>query len=206
MPPGYAVPYLRMHLRTYRPNQHQLMLDLEHTGKLVYYATPAFWTNNELDIHFTHGRVHEHSWYIRPTRVGFLDEKPHYVAYSAGSNVGWRRSELQQLEGPFDSENFTREINEAVKKASRQEPLAFLSLIKKEIVEVTRKKMIELPQQLEQPEEVYIERPGRKKGKTSSSAPDSDRSQRQRIRQAMREISYLSQVHLGCSFLIAGTS
>jgi hypothetical protein len=35
------------------------MLDLEGTGKLVYYATPDFWTKRKLDEHFTNGRVHD---------------------------------------------------------------------------------------------------------------------------------------------------
>jgi hypothetical protein len=204
-PPSYDVPYLRMHLRTWRPNQHQLMLDLEGTGKLVYYATPDFWTKRKLDEHFTNGRVHERSWYIPPGRIGALDDQPHYVAYRLGSNVGWRHSELEKLEGRFDAENFAREINAAVQKARPQEPLSFLSRIKHDIAEITRTEIMELQPQLAELE-IYTEKREPIKGKTADSNAKAEMKQRRLIRQAMREVSYLSQVRLGCSFLITGTN
>src|SRR6266446_3142726 len=42
MPDAFSPPYFRMHLRTKRPNQHQLLLDWEAAGNLVCYATPDF--------------------------------------------------------------------------------------------------------------------------------------------------------------------
>jgi hypothetical protein len=57
MPPGFAKPYLRMHLRTKRPNQHRLLLRLEAKGNLVAYATPGFWTTKDLDTHFVNQRA-----------------------------------------------------------------------------------------------------------------------------------------------------
>ena len=202
-PPGYEVPYLRMHLRTWRPNQHKLMLDLESTGKLVYYATPDFWTKRRLDEHFTNGRVHERTWYIPPGRIGVLDEESHYVAYRFGSNIVWQHSELEKLEGKFDSENFAREIDAAIQKARPQEPLSFLDQIKRDVAQITRTEIMELPQQLEEPDIYKVEREP-KKGKTADSDAKAEKKQRQLIRRAMREVSYLSQVRLGCSFLITG--
>jgi hypothetical protein len=44
------------------------------------------------------------------------------------------------------------------------------------------------------------------KGKIADHNAKADKKQRQLIRRAMREVSYLSQVRLGCSFLITGTN
>ena len=202
-PPGFDVPYLRMHLRTWRPDQLRLLLDLENTGKLVYYATPDFWTKRKLDEHFTNGRVHERSWYIRPTRIGILDDQQHYVAYRLGNNVGWRHSKLERLEGHFDAENFARELNGAVQKAKPQEPLSFLRQIKHDIADITRTEISELKPQLSEPE-IYTEEREPTKSKTTDSGAKADKKQRRLIRRTMREVAYLSQVRLGCSFLITG--
>jgi hypothetical protein len=204
-PPDYNVPYLRMHLRTWRPNQHQLMLDLENSGKLVYYATPTFWSEQELDVNFTNGRVHEFSWYIRPTRVGVLDEKPHYVAYRSGNSVGWRHSEMEKLNGHFHAENFAREIDAAVQKARPQEPLEFLNRVKNDIVKITQRQIQRLPPQAAQPQDSIRESVSNKAAVEDSATKDIKR-RRHLIRQAMREVAYLSQVRLGCSFLVTGAN
>jgi hypothetical protein len=179
------------------------MLDLESTGKLVYYTTPDFWTKRKLDEHFTHDRVHERSWYIPPGRIGVLDEESHYVAYRLGSNVGWRHSELEKLEGRFDAENFAREINAAVEKARPQEPLSFLNQMKYDLAKITRTELMELPPQFEEPD-IYMKMLEPAKAKPADSDAKADKKLRQLIRRAMREVSYLSQVRLGCSFLITG--
>jgi len=205
MPPGFDIPYLRMHLRTKRPNQHQLLLALESTGKLVYYAAPDFWRTRELDEHFTNGIVHERSWYFSPARIGTLDDQPHYVAYRPGNGVAWRHSKPHLLAGRFDAKNFARELSGAVEKAKAQEPLSFLNQIKHEIVKITHMEIMKLPPQLTEPEIYKIEREPMK-GKTADSGTKADKKQRQVIRRTMREVSYLSQVRLGCSFLITGTN
>ena len=52
-PIGYGLPYYRIHLRTHRPNQHQMLLDLESTNiGCVYYSTPLFHQDQCLDGYY----------------------------------------------------------------------------------------------------------------------------------------------------------
>ncbi len=48
-------PFYRIYLRTYPPHdQHQMLLDLEHTGQQVLYVAPAFHTLTDMNNAFLH--------------------------------------------------------------------------------------------------------------------------------------------------------
>jgi hypothetical protein len=218
MPPGFAVPYLRMHLRTKRPNQHQLLLDLEARGKLVYYVVPDFWTTRTLDRHFIEQRVPARSWYISPSRIGPLDSDPHYVAYRLGNDTAWRHSKPHLLNGQFGAENFAKDLDHAVATAERQEPLSFFQRTAREILELTKREEPILESISEDegiaPEADVLKPTTEKRAVEKSEGPQKSKrppttmkSREDSLRPvivAAREVAYIAQVRLGCSFLITG--
>lgn len=191
MPAGFTKPYLRMHLRTKRPNQHRLLLDLEASGKLVAYATPDFWQTNQLDGYFAAQEVPLRTRYFTPSQIGPLDDKPHQVAYCTGKPDAWLFSEPHKLDGKFDAESFGKQISTAVRRARRQEPLEFLDHLSSMISELTRSR-----------------RPRDSRAGTAGQAEQSDKTEREHelsdIARAAREAAYLAQVRLGCTLVITG--
>lgn len=84
---GYlAAPFYRMHLRPGRHSrQHQLLLDLEAKGKLVYYAAPEFHRPHELNDAYLGRCVVDRSVFIKPSDIGPLpDDEDHHVAFRSG--------------------------------------------------------------------------------------------------------------------------
>jgi hypothetical protein len=179
MPAGFTKPYLRMPLRTKRPNQHSLLLDLESKGNLVAYATPNFWTTEDLDTHFISQRVHLETCYFSPTDIGLLDDKSHYVAYCPGMSDAWVFSVPHQFKGHFRPHSFGERITAAVKEAEKQEPLGFLETLRNQIVELTGRDVPTL-------------------------SPTHSPKVESRVSRAAREVAYLAQVRLGCAFADAG--
>ena len=180
MPAGFSKPYLRMPLRTKRPNQHQLLLDLEAQGNLVAYATPDFWTVKDLDKHFVGQRVHLETCYFSPTDIGALDVLSHHVAYCPGMSDAWVLSTPKPFKGHFRPEAFGKRIEGAVRDAREQEPLEFLEGLLGQIVELTdREGLAKAPAHLHEGVE-------------------------SRVTRVAREVAYLAQVRLGCTFAIAG--
>jgi hypothetical protein len=180
MPPGFAKPYLRMHLRTKRPNQHRLLLKLEALGNIVAYATPDFWRTKDLDRHFVNQRVHLETCYFLPSDIGPLDEASHYVAYCPGMPDAWIFSDPKLFPGKFRSEAFGERISAAVADAEVQEPLQLFDRLKSMLIEITGREL--LPQ----------------------AAAHLNEGIESRIARAAREVAYLAQVRLGCTFAVAG--
>jgi hypothetical protein len=191
MPTGFTKPYLRMHLRTKRPNQHRLLLDLEASGKVVAYATPDFWRTAELDAYFTAQEVHLRTRYFAPSDIGALDDKAHQVAYCTGNPTAWLFSEPHKLAAKSDSEAFGGRISVAVRKACKQEPLDFLYGLRATIHELTQSKRraesSAAPSVGTEPHKSLIH-----EGKYS------------KVALAAREVAYLAQVRLGCTLVITG--
>jgi hypothetical protein len=179
-PAAFVTPYLRMHLRTKRPNQHQLLLDLEAQGNLVVYATPDFWKTSDLDAHFVNQRVHLETCYFSPSDIGPLDHESHYVAYCPGMTDAWVFSNPTPFSGKFRPEAFGERISAAAKTAREQQPLQFFQRLKGILVEITGHEL--LPQA-----EAHMNQ-----GIESS------------VVRAAREVAYLAQVRLGCTFAVAG--
>jgi hypothetical protein len=191
MPVGFTKPYLRMHLRTKRPNQHRLLLDLEASGKVVAYATPDFWRITELDAYFTAQEVHLRTRYFAPSDIGTLDDKAHQVAYCIGNPTAWLFSEPHKLAVKSDGETFGGRISAAVRKARKQEALDFLHGLSATIQELTQSKH----------------------RAESSAAPSVGiephkspihEDEYSKVALAAREVAYLAQVRLGCTLVITG--
>lgn len=109
---GYLpTPFYRMHLHPRRHSQqHQLLLDLEAKGELVFYAAPHFHKPEELNDAYLKGCVIDRSIFIKPGEIGPLsDDDIHHVAFRAGMGA-YFCSEPRQLRGeeafrfPFDHE------------------------------------------------------------------------------------------------------
>ena len=79
----FVPPFYRMHLRPLKHSeQHDLLLDLERSGQLVFYAAPAFHTVHELNQYYLREEVAQHSVFFRPLDIGPLpDEENHHVAF-----------------------------------------------------------------------------------------------------------------------------
>lgn len=202
MPPGFSPPYLRMHLRTKRPNQHQLLLELEATQPLVFYATPNFWSVDRLDRFFATQQVHQQSLYIRPSAIGSLDNRSHHVAYRRGDSIVWVRSEPFRLEANPGAEQFAREVDTAVRRAERREPIRFLRQLAADISAVSHQETPLLPQDIaiDVPVDHDLQE------RAAKGDPEAQRLlEARRISIAAREVAYASQVRLGCTLLITGS-
>lgn len=97
-PPG--VPFYRMPLRPLKHSpQHQLLLDLEKAGNVVYYAAPRFDRPYELDEAYLQEEMVKRSIFFRPAKIGALpDAGPHHVSFPKAGNKGWRLSEPSPVE------------------------------------------------------------------------------------------------------------
>ena len=110
-PVGCPVPYYRMPLRTSAPNQHQLLLDLQTSEPLVFYAAPLFHEASLLDAYFLAGDVQARSMFVKPSKIGALDQEQHHVSYHAGSDKEmWIHSKAKRLDGAFSFESMRNEL------------------------------------------------------------------------------------------------
>jgi len=199
MPNGFSTPYLRMHCRTKRPNQHRLLRQLEVGGNVVYYTTPDFWITPDLDSHFWHQRVQFESWYIRPSDIGPLNAQAHHIAYEQGNPSGWVCSDPRRLEGRYDAEHFGSVIDRAVKEARRQEATEFFQGVASQIRELTLRDFGLVP-------EFDLERalPERPIRKGDVEPPAQAAVVPVATRRAGREAAYLAQVRLSCTLIVTG--
>jgi hypothetical protein len=76
-------PFYRMHLRPARHSrQHELLLALEQSGQLAYYAAPTFHKTEEFDSAFLSRSVVQKSVWIEPSAIGVLpDNDDHHVSF-----------------------------------------------------------------------------------------------------------------------------
>jgi hypothetical protein len=94
-----GLPYFRMHLRPLRlSNQHQLLIDLEASGEVVYYACPEFSEPAELHVAFDCQEVVWRSAFWGPGAIGALpDDREHYIAFKAQHRSGHLCSERSEV-------------------------------------------------------------------------------------------------------------
>jgi hypothetical protein len=81
--------FYRMYLRPRnRSNQHALLLRLESSNNLVFYAAPAFFETAELDDAYQSHRVVERSVFFRPSAIGRLtDDDRHHLSFQNNSST-----------------------------------------------------------------------------------------------------------------------
>lgn len=110
-------PFYRMHIRPARfSDQHEMLLDLENTGKEVYYSAPAFHEPWELDEAYMSHEVKKRSIWIRPSWIGPLpDAWDHHVAFQ---QPGAKRfcSESRLIEDKADFDSFAATILSSIEE------------------------------------------------------------------------------------------
>jgi hypothetical protein len=111
-----ATPFYRMHLRPRgHSNQHQMLLDLENSGNMVYYVAPAFHQPWELNSNYVARRVAQNSIFVSPNTIGALpDDDYHHVAFRLGGPA-WFLSEPSEIRHKLDAETFVQQISEKIK-------------------------------------------------------------------------------------------
>jgi hypothetical protein len=196
MPSGFFPPYMRMHLRTKRPNQHRLLRNLEAAGNTVYYATPDFWRTTDLDDYFWNQRVQFESWYILPSAIGPLNAKSHHIAYERGNSTGWLCSKPNKLEGRHDPEHFGAAIDAATKAARLQDATQFFQTLAAQIRKLTVQEfgVISEPDVTRRSTQI----------RTRTRKPRAEDNVPIETRRAGREAAYLAQVRLGCTLIVTG--
>lgn len=121
-PPGFGTPYYRMHVRPGGQSlQHQNLITHGRRHRLVYYVTPRFHTTAALNKAFLNRRMIEESVFIRPSQIGSLDDKHHFVAYDRLHSVAWLFSEPQEIQGAINGEMFIGEVQADIAQARRAE-------------------------------------------------------------------------------------
>jgi hypothetical protein len=176
-PTGYWPPYYRLQLRTKKPDQHSLLLELERREPLVFYVAPLFHTTADLDRHFVRKTAHAQSVFISPSAIGKLDSASHHVAYQPGAATYWLHSEPHPLDGHITGVSLGQRIahvgSSFARRASRDVMRAVWGLL------------VELPgisQSHDLEADIY-------------QFPDD-------LREQARRVAYLAQVRLGLTFAL----
>ncbi len=202
LPTNFTLPYMRMPIRTAPINQHDMLCDLESQGNQVFYATPGFWEIKGLDRYYRNGHVPWYSCYYRPNAMGHL-AGDHYVAYEGMRGQSWLYSEPWLLEDPFDYQFVLDSLNHAIRQAPRQEPLEFLSKVRKVIEEIDEKAKMKTLKSAEYPG-VSLEFKKPKQIQDENIPKPPPLKPMGPVKREMRETAYFAQVRLGCTFAVIG--
>ncbi|MBR8839749.1 MAG: hypothetical protein DSM106950_38560 [Stigonema ocellatum SAG 48.90 = DSM 106950] len=105
-------PFYRMSLRSKRySNQHDLLLQLENKGNLVYYVAPSFYTRYQFDDYFINNQTALNSVFIKPNQIGIInDYDNHCVSWENDHGSVWRFSTPVQIQQPINFASFTDEL------------------------------------------------------------------------------------------------
>lgn len=201
-PPNFPIPYYRIPLRTKRPNQHQLLLDLESDNQLVFYAAPSFHQNQELSEHYLRSVVADHSVFFLPSDIGLLDESNHHIAYCQTSSIGWCFSEPTRIERQISAKAASTKIQYAVAHAPERSPEMFTTELAQVVVNIVNKQGREQTTEgfgLLQPAYEASASGGR-----IEQIPDKPFKPIPRIVGGMSQIAEVARTHLGCEMLIFG--
>ncbi len=90
-----GLPYYRMHIRPAKhSDQHSLLLDLEASGKTVFYIAPEFHLPAELNSFYLNRTVVFNSAAYSPQAIGPMpDDDEHYIVFERGAAMGYRCSD-----------------------------------------------------------------------------------------------------------------
>lgn len=182
-PEEFSVPYYRMHLRTQHTNQHAMLRSLESAENLVYYATPLFDSNTDLDEHCSSHAVVEHSAFFSPNDIGEMDSTAHHVAYDRYHDYGVARSDPKKLKQPCSGKAFLSDLQKAADSAREVKPQNFIANTQKAVVHAIINNFTFGQKEPMAPNEVVIVEIG-------------DPS--------LESISYLAGLFLGCEFFVIG--
>lgn len=88
----FGLPYYRFQIMaSSHSQQHQLLLDLESRGNIVYYAAPIFSKPHELDRYFLRKSVRHNTLFLKPRTIGVIgDSKAHTISFSGFGQLIYR--------------------------------------------------------------------------------------------------------------------
>lgn len=114
-------PFYRMHLRPMKHSQqHQLLLSLESSGELVYYAAPHFHKPAELNDAYLNKRVIDQSVFFKPSDIGALpDDDSHHVAFCTGQPAYLFSKPRRLQEETITRNRFDQDLLEGIEKRKR---------------------------------------------------------------------------------------
>ena len=95
----FRQPYYRFSLMPLKfSNQHNMLINLELSGELVYYAAPKFHTIEELNNYFLESAIIDNSIFISPFGIGYLpDEYEHRIVFDGNTNHIYRCSTAKAI-------------------------------------------------------------------------------------------------------------
>lgn len=110
---GYIdVPFYRMYLRPARHSrQHAMLLDLEASGEIVFYAAPKFHLPSELNMAYLNRTMVQQSLFIRPSTIGpLMDNRDHHISFRNGYPV-YLCSKPTKIRGEENIETSIKELH-----------------------------------------------------------------------------------------------
>jgi hypothetical protein len=112
-----ALPFYRFKItESGKSDQHELLLALDETDNLVFYAAPRFHQLDEINDAWNHNRVAARSIFVRPSLIGDLDEKSHHIAYDNAH--AWLCSDPKNIDFS-NAGQLVENIQDRLKKDSR---------------------------------------------------------------------------------------
>jgi hypothetical protein len=132
----------KLHARRHS-NQHQMLLDLETQGNLVYYAAPAFHRAEDLNTAFRDRHVFDRTVFVRPMDLGQLpDDEEHCVAFLPGDYTGRMYSEPRTVRIAAEGKAFREDLNRQRERlTSRQINAEFLLQLAADMEGIARKRL-----------------------------------------------------------------
>ena len=132
-------PFFRMHLRPSRHSkQHQMLVDLEHSGQIVYYAAPMFHRVRELNDAFHSRNTVDRSIWLRPSTIGPLpDHKDHHISFRPNGDTYFCSTPVQ-LQDPIDAKSMIERLQKATltDEKSKIEPLNQIDAVLEQMMEI----------------------------------------------------------------------
>lgn len=126
-----TTPYYRIEITAKADSeQHEMLIDLDQSPNLVFYAAPMFHQKVEFDTAFLGGTVRQQSFFVRPRTIGhFADTGAHHVSFDGGHCIVMSEPRIIEGLGVVELEALMRErldqdkrplratVNEAVEEA-----------------------------------------------------------------------------------------
>lgn len=115
-------PYYRFSLMPLRfSNQHNMLMDLELTGELVFYTAPKFYTIEALNHYFLENTIIDNSIFISPIEIGVLpDEDKHSIVFDINTNSIYRCSTPKDIHTAVEHEIINKLKNCTSKNISKK--------------------------------------------------------------------------------------
>lgn len=110
----------KLHARRHS-DQHQMLLDLEAHGNLVYYAAPTFHFAEDLNEAFRDRAVFDRTIFVRPMDLGPLPTNDeHCVAFLPGDHTGQMFSEPRTIRIAAEGKGFREDLQRQRERSKRR--------------------------------------------------------------------------------------